>query len=245
MNFYQETFKVRSNETDANQNITVPALSSYLQEAAWSHAVQLKVSFHDLMAKGLTWVMFRLALHLQRLPKYGESVTIETWPSGVNNKHAFRDYRILVNDQVIGTAKSSWVVFNFQQRTVVPIPDFIKAIEIDSDRKTVEYQDEKIMLGDTFELQKDIEVGWYDIDVNRHVNNLSYIRWLIDTLPVDLLKKYRLKEFDIVFRAESSLGDHLQLKANQVNPDEAIFEHRIVKKEKELIIAKTEWVAIK
>ncbi len=246
MNLYQETFKVRSNETDANQNITIPALSSYLQEAAWSHAIELKVSFHDLIAKGLTWVMFRLALHIKRLPKHGESVTIETWPSGVTSKYVFRDYRIVdVEGLVIGTAKSSWVVFDFHQRKVVSVPDFIKEIKIDADRETIQYQDEKVKIGNQYELQKEIQVGWYDIDVNRHVNNLSYIRWLIDTLPPHFLEKYRLKEFDIVFRAESTLGDHLQLKAHQEDDDIANFEHCISKDEQELILAKTEWIAIK
>jgi len=246
MNFYQETFKVRSNETDANQNITIPSLASYLQEVAWSHSIELKMSFHDLIPKGLTWVMFRLAMYLEKLPKHGEKVTIETWPSGATAKHAFRDYRVLdANGKLIGTAKSSWVIFDFHQRKVVPLPDFIKNTPIDADRENVEYKQEKISVGKQFELKKDIGVGWYDIDVNRHVNNLSYIRWLLDTLPVNFLQKQRLKELDIVFRAESSLGDQLKLLANQLSSEEGQFDHCIVKEDKALIIAKTEWEAIK
>lgn len=246
MNFYQETFKVRANETDANQNLTIPALANYLQEAAWSHSIELKVSFHDLIPQGLTWVMFRLALHLTRLPKHGENVTIETWPSGVTSKHVFRDYRILDNkNELIGTAKSSWVVFDFHQRKVVAVPDFIKEIKIDADRQPVQYQEEKVSIGSNFNLQKEIHVGWYDIDVNRHVNNLSYIRWLIDTLPVHFLQKHQLKEFDIVFRAESSLGDYLLLKAQQEPAGATEIDHVISKLDQELIIAKTEWEAIK
>lgn len=246
MNLYQETFKVRANETDANQKLTIPALSSYLQEAAWSHSIALEVSFHNLIPKGLTWVMFRLALHLESLPNHGENVIIETWPSGVTSKHVFRDYQIYNSQKdVIGTAKSSWVVFDFHQRKVVNVPDFIKAIKIDADRTPIQYSQEKISIGKEFELKKEIQVGWYDIDVNRHVNNLSYIRWLIDTLPVHFLQKHQLKEFDIVFRAESSLGDLLQLKAHQVDLATTKFEHLINKQEKELIIAKTEWSDLK
>jgi len=246
MNIYQETFKVRANETDANQNLTIPALSSYLQEAAWSHSMELKVSFNDLIPKGLTWVMFRLALHLKQIPRHGEFVTLETWPSGVTSKNVSRDYRILdTKNQEIGTAKSSWVVFDFHQRKVVPVPDFIKEIKIDADRETVQYQQEKVSVANHFELKKEIQVGWYDIDVNRHVNNLSYIRWLIDTLPVHYLKNFRLIEFDMVFRAESSLADCLQLKAHQENSEVAQFDHVISLQDKQLIIAKTEWEVIK
>ena len=250
MNIYKERFKIKASETDANQFIHIPAVGNYLQEAAWSHAIDLGVSVYELIDKGLidkglTWVMFRLYLELYESVKHRDEVIIKTWPSGVNQKYVFRDFQILNSEnKIIGKAKSSWVVFDFHKRTVCPVPDFIRKIPIVDDEHNVEYPNNKIASLSEYESSKSIVVGWHDIDINRHVNNVSYIKWLIESIPNLFLQKHKPESLDIVFRSECSLGDSINMLTHSFE-NEKIFFHKLTSHDnKELIIAKSKWKAV-
>lgn len=247
MNLYQETFKIKASETDANQFIHIPAVANYLQEAAWSHAIDLGVSVYDLIDKGLTWVMFRLYIELHESVKHRDEVTIKTWPSGVNQKYVYRDFQILNSEnREIGKAKSSWVIFDFYQRTVCKVPDFIKNIPVQENLGHINYPNEKVDALPDYEINKKIIVGWHDIDINRHVNNVSYIKWLIESIPNIFLQKHKLETLDIVFRAECSLGDSIDSLTHAAVENEKTFYHKLIneKNGKTLVIAKSNWRAL-
>ena len=44
-----------------------------------------------------------------------------------------------------------------------------------------------------------IQAKYSDIDINQHVYAGSYLRWMVDCLPLDFYKTHRLKRFDINF----------------------------------------------
>jgi len=46
-------------------------------------------------------------------PEWGQNITVETWPKGIDRLFAFRDFRILNSDgTVIGAATSSWMILD-------------------------------------------------------------------------------------------------------------------------------------
>ena len=87
-------FTVRSSEIDYRGQATMPALVSYMQEAAWENTRDLGISMYDLLERGLTWVLQRLRVEMFRYPKHGESITVKTWASGRERVFLHRDFRI-------------------------------------------------------------------------------------------------------------------------------------------------------
>ena len=59
-------FIVRSSEIDYHGNTTMPALVSYMQEAAWENTRDLGISMYDLLERGLTWVLQRMRVEMFR-----------------------------------------------------------------------------------------------------------------------------------------------------------------------------------
>lgn len=240
MPIHHETYKIRSNETVANQTLSLPALAGMLQEAAWEHSIRLGASVYELLKRGLSWALFRLTFQMNVYPKLHDHITIRTWPSGYDRRYLFRDFRIeSANGELLGQIKSVWVVFDIKMRRAAEPPDFIRQIGIQQEIQPVASNASKIPTADHYDNVKIFNAGWHDIDLNQHVNNISYIRWIIETLPVAALSGKMVETLDVVFLAESGLGDSIRAMSQETGDDR--FLHKLVPDPsgKELALAST------
>jgi len=68
----------------------------------------------------LTWVLSGFFITIDSYPKWQDTITIQTWPSGLERLFAMRDFIIFDADRkVIGTAKSAWIVIDMALRKPV------------------------------------------------------------------------------------------------------------------------------
>ena len=42
-----------------------------------------------------------------------------------------------------------------------------------------------------------MNIRYTDIDFNSHVGNVNYVKWIIDSMPFEIVKDYRICEFKI------------------------------------------------
>ncbi|MGB9684964.1 MAG: acyl-[acyl-carrier-protein] thioesterase [Rectinema subterraneum] len=66
------------------------ALANFFQEAAGAHALALGIGMEDMWAKGLTWMLARIDIRIERLPPEGQTVVVRTWPVGTKRLFAQR-----------------------------------------------------------------------------------------------------------------------------------------------------------
>ncbi|GAB3541679.1 thioesterase [Pontibacter brevis] len=236
-------FAIRSNEIDYRGQATLPALISYMHEAAWDNTVTLGISMYDLLEQNMTWILQRLRVEMFRYPKHSEKITVQTWASGRERIFMHRDFRIYSADQeLLGQATSVWLVMDMAKRQLVSLPEFITALEVVPTQEPLPFAKGKLpqLLEATYEEQ--IPVRWHDIDLNRHVTNTRYLQWALDTLPTELLEQKQLREIDIVFRAEAVLGDTV-ISAVAPAEENDVYLHKLSSQEtgKELVQARSIW----
>lgn len=238
----KSTFVVRSSEIDYQGKATIPALVSYMQEAAWENTRSMGISMYDLLERGLTWVLQRMRVEMFRYPTHGETIVVETWASGRERVFLHRDFRIYSsNNELLGQATSVWLVMDVIKRQMVSVPDFITDIEVEPAHEPLPFAKGKLPQLQEPTYTQQMPVRWHDIDLNRHVTNTRYLQWILDTLPTDILEK-QLKEVDIIYKAESVLGDIVISEAGTVET-ETILLHKLISQQtgKELVQAKTVW----
>ena len=239
MNKRTEQFHIRVNEVGANRQITIPALVSLLQEIAWNHAHDLGVSVYQLLEKNLTWVLVRMKIELDELPRHGDKITIETWPSGIEKLFVFRDFKIKLDQKDIGRVLSSWMVFDTKLRTWSRVPEFISG-SVDNPGSDGIRASGKIDKLSEYQFEKSFQVRLFETDVNQHTNTTSYFQWITESLPFEYLQAHRLKCLEIIFRAESVMDDKISSRSYEVSPGE--FLHQIVNQNGvELVRAVTQW----
>lgn len=80
-----------------------------------------------------------------------------------------------------------------------------------------------------------------DIDLNGHVNNLAYDRWILSFLPEKAYRGKLVRAIDMYFIAQAMFGDELICRAAEIEPD--VWVHSIIRKDTgaEMFRARTEW----
>jgi acyl-ACP thioesterase len=240
-------YEIRYDETDIHGFLSFFSLSNYLQESAGRHARSLGISVPQLQEKNLTWVMMKLWVQMEHYPKHGEILEIETWPSWQKKLYAGRDYLISYGEKEIGRATSTWLVLDLETRRPVPVPQFITDIYRDFPPTLFPGPFPKIPKNTEINQTKPFQLRVSDLDINRHVNHITYMEAAVDSLPANIWEDFKISEFVAEYRSETFYEDtllcgHAPLAQNPARE----FLHRILREKDgaEVCRAKTLWTKI-
>jgi medium-chain acyl-[acyl-carrier-protein] hydrolase len=242
---WTEDHVVRSYEVDPRGRLTVVSFCNYLQEAAANHAHALGVSIHHLIPQNVTWVLSRLALRIHSCPGWGETIRVQTWPSGSQGPFSLRDFRLTGgNGRPLGESVTAWLLIDAKTRLPlrrVPyvserLPRVKAEHPLDSDLG-------KLPLLDGHDHEKAFYVRRGDLDINRHVNNVCYIEWVMESLSVDLHDRAVLTDLEVQYIAEAFSGDRVLARCRKLNGKGLSFLHAVFREgdNQELLRAKTTW----
>ena len=113
---------VRTYECGPDGAASMASVCNYLQEAASLNAETLAFSKTNFEAAGenISWVLTRLKVRMSRFPRWGETVSILTFPRGGRRIVAYRDF-LLSGDagEELGRATSEWMLIDLASRKVV------------------------------------------------------------------------------------------------------------------------------
>jgi acyl-ACP thioesterase len=238
------SFPVHSYEVDAFGTLEVPALSGYLQEVAGLHAGELGVGLDVLRARGLTWVLARQRIEILLPVTLGDTVEIETWPTGVERLAATRDFVVRRGDGAeAARATTQWYVLDLATRRPVRPAEVLDPRFPREPRPAVApLAAGRLASPATWDVEKRFHVRYADIDVNMHVTNASYVTWAIEAAPVELWRAARLAAVEVHHLAEGLHGKAIL--SRLACTAERAYAHAIVREEdgKELARLATAWV---
>lgn len=244
---YYSYHQVATKDCTHHRTIKLTSLLDCLQDAAWKNAMHLGFSTLDLLKNDITWVMNRMKIQFNRYPSDNEEFTIETWPSGMNKYYTTRDFKVWDSKQgLLAKATSNWLIMDIKERKLISIPDDIKGANFIVDRGNVEAASGKFKYDlKKTTLEKQINVSWFDLDINDHVNNTKFYQWVLDSLDRDFLDNHQLKEIDIVFKHEGKYGDQFTSKS-YFESNEGVYYHTLINKDTGLehVSAKTCFVPV-
>ena len=64
--------------------------------------------------------------------------------------------------------------------------------------------------------KKKFNVRYSDIDSNGHVNNVNYVEWAIESVPLEVVKNFNIERIKIIFEKESIYGDEVNVSATLI-----------------------------
>ncbi len=225
-------FSVRYGEIGENGVATLSSLGNWLQESAGRNADALGFADNDLLRYNLTWVLTRLVLRIDRLPRPEEKLLIHTWPSTLD-RFGHRGYEVYDGQgNLIVTGGSAWSVMSLADRSMAQLPDELVPKYPSAPRPCVPFACRVIpRLRAEHPSRALVRVRKDDLDINGHVNNTKYLAWILEALPLsspskDVPSMPRL--VDITFRAECFPQEELEClcaaAATPAGTESSIFE---------------------
>ena len=207
---YRQTFPVDDLVVDCFGNLKLSALLYYAQEAAGNHSALLCVDHDTLAAHGLFWAVTRHRVQITRLPKRGETITVETWPMPTTKIAYPRSMAAYDADgNELFRTISLWVLMDMNNRTMV-LPGK-SGITVDGSIQGNELAIPHAVIPKSTPHEQDRLVTYSYLDRNGHMNNTRYLDWVDDLLPSRFHADHNPQEIIICYHAEAMEGQAITL----------------------------------
>jgi acyl-ACP thioesterase len=241
---WEDEYSISFYEVDTKNEVFLPVLWSFMQETAWHHADHLRLGYSDLGEHQYFWVLSRLSIQMEEYPRWGDRIRIKTWLTGIGRLFALRHFSIAnLRGNIVGTAKSAWLVLDLKSRRPQRIEPVFKHILHLFDGLPPTEEPEKLPFPIRSQMERSYTVRYSDIDIHHHVNNIKYIEWILDSYPFEMNQTHQIHTFEINFLAESSFGDAISIQTEVLQDLPPAFLHSVFRKEdgRELCRARSEW----
>ncbi|HPQ54866.1 MAG TPA: thioesterase [Spirochaetota bacterium] len=243
---YREKFDVKFYEAGSRGTATMRALCNYLQATANNHSRVLGTSMSDFSDRNMTWVYSRFHVHVDRYPACYENIAVETWRSQSSEAFAFREFCVFdEKETAIAAATARLVLIDIDSRKPVPIPAIITDQFIPEKGRALEDDFSPIKKVGEYSQEMDFRVRMSDIDINNHANNSSYVDWITECVPRDIMKERILRSIEFDYRAEVRYGEMItSASAEEHGGREGVYIHRLTQKghDRPRTLARTTWV---
>ena len=220
--FVAEPFHV-----DFTGRLTMSVLGNHLLNCAGFRAADRGFGIATLNDYHFTWVLSRLAIELERMPRQYEKFTIQTWIEDVYRLFTNRNFAILdEHGNPLGYARSIWAMISLETRKPADLLSLHGGSIVDYVCKEKECPIErpgKIKVSDEHPVGE-YRTQYSDIDINGHVNSIKYIEHVLDLFPIEMFRDKQLKRFEMAYSAESYYGDTLSFYRDEVKTDEYDIE---------------------
>lgn len=225
---YSEGFVIRCYEVGMNRTASIETVANLLQEVACNHAQSLGFSTDgfattpSMRKRRLIWVTTRMHIEVEEYPVWGDVVRIETWCQGEGKAGIRRDWLIsdMANGKLIGRATSTWVMMNQDSRRLSRIMDDVREEyeqycpvlpryafpeENSSSLKKISKLEDPAQ-----HVRSGLMPRRGDLDMNQHVNNVTYIGWVLESTPPDVSDTHQLHRITLDYRRECKHGDAVE-----------------------------------
>lgn len=229
--FVAEPFHV-----DFTEKLTMGVLGNHLLNCAGIHAAERGFGIAELNENHYTWVLSRLAVEMEEMPRAYEKFSIRTWVENVYRLFTDRNFEIVnAAGKPIGYARSIWAMISMETRKPADllalhgggITDYI------CDKECPIEKAGRVKVNEAEPVAR-YTAKYGDIDLNGHMNSVKYIEHALNLFPLEMFREKSLRRFEVAYVAESYYGDTLCFYREQVGEGE--YDIEIKKNDTEVVV---------
>jgi acyl-ACP thioesterase len=212
--YFEDDYQILTHDADAFGLWRPDAAFRLMQEIAGAHSALLGMGRDDLMrTRGCVWMLARAHLEVLRYPRLYDTLHAKTW-YGTPGRVTYLRY-ITVSDDAgarIANIATVWVVAELASRRILlpgkallpfpPAPE--EAPPLPEPGKVRPQKAGKPQLSER-------TPRYSDLDINGHMNNASYIAWILDLFPMEYHGVHRIKNIRIGYSTEARPGEPVEM----------------------------------
>jgi len=195
-------------------------MGNHMLNAADFHSTDRGFGMRYLLTINRSWVLSRLAIEMDEMPKMYTRFHVETWVESAMRYFTNRNFAVTGDDgKVYGYGRSIWAMIDTESRQ----PTDIFAINDGSINQWIEKEKTcpidkggRVKMSDEARYVRTIDTNYSDVDINGHINSVKYIEHVLDLWPMDWYKEHAVKRFEIAYVAEAHAGDQLKFYCENV-----------------------------
>lgn len=204
-------------------NLAWGTIGNILLRCSSTHAGEHGFGYSQMIEKHHVWVLSRLVIELNELPRSGETFEVSTWVSRIYRQFTDRHFTLTKPDgTAYGHATSIWALIDTETRqpadlTKLADGGFTDALIPDCPSPIPPMG--RIHIKNPV-LRHSHKASYCDLDINGHVNSIKYIELLLDLFSPEFLKEKQLRRIEMAYCQESYWGDTLDIYGEADSNDE-------------------------
>lgn len=227
MNRFSKTNTASMNDVAFCGRALPSHIMSIFQDAVTDHTAILGVGANTIIKTiGAKWVITRVRIEIDGTLSVGDEYTVSTWPLKAGPLRFGRTFVLEKDGQIIAKAFTEWCLLSAKTNEVMrssaltlPIDEYLTDKAITGKFSCAKTQNPQLIYTHT--------VRQSDLDINRHVNNITYIKFALDCLTTDELEKINIDSFEMYYISQCFEGETLSL-YREGNLIEARCDERVV-----------------
>ncbi len=199
---------------DVSHELFIGHLGNHMLNAADFHSRDRGFGMNYLNTVNKTWVLSRLAIELDAIPRQYDRFYVETWVESAMRFFTNRNFRIVSEDErmVYGYGRSIWAMIDTETRQPCNLMeinngDLMNWVETEEHNPMDKLS--RVKMDDNATLVRTLPTKYSDVDINGHINSVKYIEHVLDLWEQSWYEQYRVHRFDVAYVAEAYQGDIL------------------------------------
>jgi len=211
-NTLNKEIRVLSSLCDLEGRMGIYNIFNCFMDMAAEHAEQIGVGFYAMLEQRCYWVAVRTRVKFYERPSIMDTVEGESWPFAPSLAKNDRFYRLVKDGKVLAEGRTEWAAQNMDTGRVMRSSEFFPA---GTDFRTDKVCEEaftrfKPLAGEWEEFSYTVTA--MDIDTGCHMNNVMYIRMLLNTFSGEELRAMDIRELEISYRRACLEGEKLTVR---------------------------------
>ncbi|MDG5767868.1 thioesterase [Balneolales bacterium ANBcel1] len=241
---FTRTYDIPYFNVGADRKLRITSLMQYLEDMAIRHSEECGIGLDFYEENKVAWVLAKWDIEVLEYPVFNQKITITTEPSSFRSYFGFRRYEVRDADgELLARAATLWIYVDMRRKRPIPVTEeIIKAFGVSPDSKRpIPLKAPEPPETARYETHYPIRLG--DIDTNRHVNNIRYVEWALETLPPDFSEGKRVTRVMVDYRKELVYGEEVLAVADVVSGEDGATRsrHRVGNGDKDACLATFEW----
>ncbi len=210
---------------DFQKRLFMGHLGNHLLNAADFHANARGFGMDYLNSMHRTWVLSRLVIEMQQLPRANARFYVQTWVERAMRFFTNRNFKVYDADNgtVYGYGRSVWAMIDTETRQpvdILSVRDGVLSNYVETEETCPIDSHSRVKMDEEVELVNTRHATYNDIDVNGHVNSVKYIEHVLDLFSLDWYEHHTVRRLEIAYVAEGHPDDMLCYYQEKVSPTE-------------------------
>jgi medium-chain acyl-[acyl-carrier-protein] hydrolase len=206
---FERKLYIHASDADPLRRLRISRLFTILQEAAIGHTEELGMGREKTLDRGFLWIVTIQQAKIRRMPRYDETVTLQSLPGKMMHTFFPRYTRLLSETgEELVSAAALWMLMDEKKRTML-LPDDADVYIEDghADWGVFWPRPPRLPKG---EPDRIFTVPYSYTDLNGHMNNTRYYDLAEDCMPAEY-RTAALREVCTEYTGEALPGDEMRL----------------------------------
>ena len=207
---YAKTVTILPSQVDAWGKLSLDHTFDLFMDTATEAAGAMGVGWDFLIQRGLFWITVKARVRFIDPPGLLDTVEVVTWPEAPGEMRCNRHYEIRRDGAMLARGMTEWAIVSVQDGKPRPMADILPA--------NLEYPDALACPEPFARISSHFAdppfahhlVTNTDIDMARHMNNVAYVRAIVNAFPLKAWKALNVRQMDVIFLTSAHEGDALR-----------------------------------